>query len=162
LKHIILGIDPGSQVTGYGVIAIENKKLNYMTSGCIRVAKLAMPLRLKEIFSNIQLLIEHYQPNFFSIEQIFMHRNAKSALILGQARGVAIAAAAMNDLPVAEYSARQVKQSLVGYGAAEKIQVQHMVKQILNLVGAIQADAADALAIAICHAHHQSQSVQIG
>jgi crossover junction endodeoxyribonuclease RuvC len=108
------------------------------------------PERLQKIFSGIQNIVQHYQPNEAAIEQVFMHQNPSSALKLGQARGAAIVAL---NMAVAEYSARQVKQSVVGYGAAAKIQVQHMVKCLLSFSGDLQADAADALAIALCHAH---------
>ena len=150
---IILGIDPGSLVTGYGVIKMKGNALTYIDSGCIRTVGKEMPGRLKQIHENLQSLIAMYSPDEGAIEQVFMHMNPNSALKLGQARGAAIVAMVQNNLPVGEYSARQVKLSVVGYGAATKIQVQHMVKTIFKLSKAPQADAADALAIAVCHAH---------
>lgn len=147
---IIIGIDPGSRITGYGVIRWDNHQSHYIDSGCLRVAAGALHERLQNIFSGIQSIIQQYEPIEAAIEQIFMHQNPGAALKLGQARGAAIVALG---LPVAEYSARQVKQSVVGYGAADKSQVQQMVKALLNLPGKLQADAADALAVALCHAH---------
>jgi crossover junction endodeoxyribonuclease RuvC len=149
----ILGIDPGSLTTGFGVVELLDGRLAYVTSGCIRMKDDPLPLRLKTIFSGISELIEKNSPDLFAIEQVFMARNARSALVLGQARGAAICAAVDNDLPVSEYSALEIKKSVVGYGQADKSQVQHMVRSILALDGVPQADAADALACAICHSH---------
>ena len=156
---IILGIDPGSLITGYGVISITGNKLTYLDSGCIRVAGKELPQRLQQIYLDIRKIMEQYQPQEAAIEQVFMQQNAGSALKLGQARGAAIVAILVNNIPLGEYSARQVKQAVVGYGAAAKTQVQQMVKTMLNLPKIPQADAADALAIAICHAHSRT-SVQ--
>lgn len=150
---IILGVDPGSRLTGYGVIRQSGKQLDYLASGCIRTAANEMPTRLKRIYAGLQELILQFHPDFFAIEQVFIAHNVDSALKLGQARGVAIVAAANYDIAVFEYAARQVKQSIVGTGAADKMQVNHMVKILLKLTGNPQADAADALAIAITHAH---------
>ncbi|HBE92870.1 MAG TPA: crossover junction endodeoxyribonuclease RuvC [Gammaproteobacteria bacterium] len=149
----ILGIDPGSLTTGFGVVEILDGRLAYITSGCIRMKDEPLPQRLKTIFSGISELVEINSPDAFAIEQVFMARNARSALVLGQARGAAICAAVDKDLPVSEYSALEIKKSVVGYGQADKSQVQHMVRSILALDGAPQADAADALACAICHSH---------
>lgn len=149
---IILGIDPGSQVTGYGVIEAQSRRLRYVASGCIRIAKLSWGERLRQIFQGIQMVIAQYQPDEAAIEEVFMHRNASAALKLGQARGAAIVAM---DIPISEYAARTVKQTIVGYGAAEKNQVQMMVTQLLLVQGTMSKDAADALAIAICHAQHR-------
>ena len=149
----ILGIDPGSLTTGFGVVEILDGRLAYVTSGCIRMKDEPLPQRLKTIFRGICELIEKNRPEVFAIEQVFMARNARSALVLGQARGAAICAAVDNGLPVSEYSALEIKKSVVGYGQADKSQVQHMVRSILALDGAPQADAADALACAICHCH---------
>lgn len=151
-KSIILGIDPGSCITGYGIILSEGSELTYLDSGCIKVAKLAFSERLEKIFSGLQSIVQQYAPNEAAVEQVFMHINPNAALKLGQARGAALVAAAQAKLIISEYSARQVKQSVVGYGAANKQQVQHMVGVLLNLSSSPQADAADALAIAICHA----------
>lgn len=158
---IILGIDPGSRLTGYGVIRQTGRKLEYLGSGCIRTAVDDLPTRLKRIYAGVSEIILQFQPDTFAIEQVFMARNADSALKLGQARGAAIVAAVNNDLPVFEYAARQVKQSVVGTGAADKLQVQHMVKTLLKLPASPQADAADALAIAITHSHMSQNLIKI-
>jgi crossover junction endodeoxyribonuclease RuvC len=147
---IIIGIDPGSRRTGYGVIRLEGNRHIYLTSGYLNLSELPICDRLRQIYLGLQQVMQTYQPNEAAIEQIFMQENASSALKLGQARGAAIVAL---DVPVAEYSARQVKKSVVGHGAATKDQVQFMVKKLLNLSGNLQADAADALAVALCHAH---------
>jgi crossover junction endodeoxyribonuclease RuvC len=150
---IILGIDPGSRTTGFGVIRSNGNKHEYLSSGCIKLTQTEFPLRLRQIFVALNEIINTYNPQKAAIEQVFMHTNANSALKLGLARGAAITALVVKDIPVAEYSARQIKQAIVGYGAATKAQVQHMVKILLNLTGEIQEDAADALAIALYHAH---------
>lgn len=153
---IILGIDPGSRVTGYGVLSHQGAELEYVASGCIKThVRVATAKRLDEIFTGVSELISEYQPELLAIEKIFMAKSADSALKLGQARGVAIVAASHQGLPVFEYEARKVKQAVVGNGNATKIQVQHMVKVQLALQGKPQEDAADALAIALCHAHTQ-------
>lgn len=149
----ILGIDPGSRITGFGIISLEQRKISYITSGCIRLEKQELPQRLLEIFSNINELIQTFQPTHFAIEKVFVHQNVDSALKLGQARGSAIVAAAQNHLNVFEYSPNEVKQAIVGKGHADKTQVQHMIKVLLNLPISPPSDAADALAIALCHAH---------
>ena len=141
---IILGIDPGSRITGYGVIRQVGRQLTYLGSGCIRTKVDDLPSRLKLIYAGVSEIITQFQPDFFAIEQVFMAKNADSALKLGQARGVAIVAAVNQDLPVFEYAARQVKQTVVGTGSAEKSQVQHMVRTLLKLPANPQADAADA------------------
>jgi len=145
----IIGIDPGSRRTGYGVIRLEGNRHIYLASGFLDVSSLPVCERLRQIFLGLQQIIQSYQPQEAAIEQIFMHENPNSALKLGQARGAAIVAL---EIPVAEYSARQVKKSVVGHGAANKEQVQFMVKRLLNISSKLQADAADALAIALCHA----------
>ncbi|MFT6926445.1 MAG: crossover junction endodeoxyribonuclease RuvC [Psychromonas sp.] len=150
---IILGIDPGSRITGYGVIQQKGSKCIYIASGCIRTKGDMLAPKLDMIFNGISEIIKQYQPTEFGIEQVFMAKNPDSALKLGQARGAAIVAATQADLYVCEYSARQIKQAVSGSGAASKEQVQQMVMQILNLSGRPQADAADGLAVAICHAH---------
>ena len=151
---IILGIDPGSRLTGFGVIESKGGQLRYITSGCIRIdTSKDLAFRLKQIFECVSQLINENNPDEFAIEQVFMGKNADSALKLGQARGSAIVAAATQDLPVFEYAARAVKQAVTGKGGAEKEQVQHMVQILLNLPGKPQADAADALAIAITHVY---------
>ncbi len=152
----ILAIDPGSRLTGYGVVHVHGRALSYCASGCIRTKGAALPARLGEIYRSVVELIEQYQPDEFAIENVFLARNAQSALKLGQARGVAIAAAVAAELPIYEYAARQVKLAVVGTGRANKVQVQHMVQVLLDLSGAPQADAADALAIAVCHVNTAS------
>ncbi|HBO21828.1 MULTISPECIES: crossover junction endodeoxyribonuclease RuvC [unclassified Providencia] len=159
---IILGIDPGSRVTGYGVIRQQGRQLLYMGSGCIRTQVDDLPSRLQRIYAGVSEIITQYQPDVLSIEQVFMAKNADSALKLGQARGVAIVAAANQNIPVFEYAARQVKQTVVGTGSAEKSQVQHMVKSILKLSASPQSDAADALAIAITYCHFNQNLLRVG
>ncbi|MFD3245934.1 crossover junction endodeoxyribonuclease RuvC [Rahnella aquatilis] len=158
---IILGIDPGSRITGYGIIRQTGRQLSYLGSGCIRTVVDDMPGRLKLIYAGVSEIITQFQPDFFAIESVFMAKNADSALKLGQARGAAIVAAVNQDLPVFEYAARQVKQTVVGTGAAEKSQVQHMVRSILKLPANPQADAADALAIAITHCHMNQNAIRL-
>jgi len=159
--HIILGIDPGSRTTGYGIIGIEGNKQVYIDSGCIRVVKpretLPLAERLRIIFDSISNLIADHRPDEFAIERVFLSKNADSALKLGQARGVAMVAASVHALDVAEYSALEVKKSVVGTGRGTKEQVQHMVTSILRLNKTPQADAADALAIALCHAYSRNR-----
>ncbi len=157
---IIIGIDPGSRITGFGLIESDGSKHKYITSGCIRVSNKKFPERLQQIFASLSEVIQQHKPQHAAIEQVFMHVNANSALKLGQARGAAITALVNNNLPVAEYSARQIKQGVVGFGAASKTQVQHMVKLILNLDGDIQEDAADALAAALCHANTMGKKIK--
>lgn len=147
----ILGIDPGSRVTGYGVVELSAKGPRYLASGCIRPAAGAFVDRLGEIYRGIDTLIREHAPDEVAIEEVFLATNPASALKLGQARGAAIAAAVAAELPVAEYAARRVKLAVVGTGKASKTQVQHMVRVLLGLSGVPAADAADALAIAICH-----------
>ena len=149
----ILGIDPGSRFTGFGVIESDGKNSSYITSGFVRVTGENLAERLKVIFESVNELVEIHQPDEMSIERVFMHRNADSALKLGQARGAAICAVITNDVPVHEYSPAEIKQSVVGKGNAGKEQVQHMVRILLNLPGNPQEDAADALAAALCHSN---------
>ncbi|GIU51634.1 crossover junction endodeoxyribonuclease RuvC [Shewanella sairae] len=155
---IILGVDPGSRITGYGVIKCVGRQQVYVGSGCIRTSSDELPLRLKQIFDGLSEIIRQYQPDEFAIERVFMAKNADSALKLGQARGAAIVAATAANLPVAEYSATQIKSAVVGTGRAQKAQVQHMIQQLLKLPSAPQADAADALGVAVCH-YHTCQSL---
>ncbi len=150
---IIIGIDPGSRVTGWGIVKSYPERLEHLGHGCIRLEQPGHPERLWEIFSNLRRVVEEYRPNQAAVEEVFMGRNASSALKLGQARGSAMVACRFNGMPVVEYSARKVKQALAGNGAASKEQVQHMVKFLLQLDDDIAEDAADALAVAICHAH---------
>lgn len=150
---IILGIDPGSRITGYGLIKENNRAIQYLDSGCIRTSDGELSQRLLQIFNGICQLMENFSPDEVAIEQVFTHQNPSSALKLGHARGVAMVAAASHRVKVSEYSARQVKLAVVGYGAAQKEQVKHMVVSLLALNSPPQNDAADALAIAICHSH---------
>ncbi|NOT12646.1 MAG: crossover junction endodeoxyribonuclease RuvC [Methylococcaceae bacterium] len=157
----ILGIDPGSRLTGYGIIENSARGYRYIASGSIRINEDYFPDRLKQIFDGILALVESYQPDCAAVEQVFMHKNADSALKLGQARGAAICAAQFKGLPVFEYAARQVKQAVAGKGNAEKMQVQHMVKILLNIQGELKLDASDALGMCICHAHYQQTELRL-
>lgn len=150
----ILGIDPGLRITGFGVLDKSGQSLAYVTSGCIRTPTGGdLSTRLKAILDGLAEVIAQCHPEQIAIEKVFVNVNPQSTLLLGQARGTAICAAVMHDLPVAEYTALQVKQAVVGNGHAKKEQVQEMVKRLLKLAGAPSPDAADALACAICHAH---------
>jgi len=149
----ILGIDPGLRITGFGIIDKTGARLGYVASGCIRTPEGELPERLKSILHGLRELISEHAPQQVAIEKVFVNVNPESTLALGQARGTAICAAVDADLPVAEYTALQVKQAVVGNGHARKEQVQEMVKRLLRLPAAPGPDAADALACAICHAH---------
>lgn len=157
----ILGIDPGSRLTGYGVIEHTARGVRYIASGCIRMQDGSLPDRLKQIFDGVSQIIQIYQPSEMAIEQVFMHKNADSALKLGQARGAAICATINQLVPVYEYAARQVKLAVVGKGSADKVQVQHMVKVLLEIQGELSLDASDALAISLCHLHHQETAIRL-
>ena len=158
---IILGIDPGSRVTGYGLINAVGNKLEYVGCGCIRTQTQDLPQRLQIIHAELLKVIEQFSPQQSAVEEVFMGRNASAALKLGQARGAAMVACLSSGLPVAEYSPRKVKQAVVGTGAADKAQVQHMVKALLSISDNIAEDAADALADAICHAHTQASLIRM-
>ncbi len=158
---ILMGIDPGSRITGYGLIEEIGNKLHYVASGCIRIQDAPLPEKLHQIYQGIYTIIEQYSPQSVGVEQVFMSRNADSALKLGQARAAAIVAAVNQGVEVAEYSARQVKQAVVGKGSADKTQVQHMVTSILKLSATPQADAADALAVALCHSHTRASLIRM-
>jgi crossover junction endodeoxyribonuclease RuvC len=150
----ILGIDPGLRSTGYGVVTQTNRGLSYLASGCIKSPPSGgLPIRLKTILSDLAEVIATFQPTEVAIEIVFVNVNPQSTLLLGQARGAAISAAVLAELPVAEYTALQIKQAVAGHGKAAKDQVQEMVRRLLALPAAPGADAADALACAICHAH---------
>ena len=163
---IILGIDPGSRTTGFGLIENQANRLRYIDSGNIRVSGDSLPQRLGRIFSEIENVIQKHRPQQMSIENVIMARNPDSALKLGQARGAAICAAYQAGLEIAEYAPREIKQAIVGSGAANKEQVQHMVKRLLGIRQQLQADEADGLAIAICHAQfyatHQKTGIDAG
>lgn len=149
----ILGIDPGLRITGFGIIEKTGSRLTYVTSGCIKSSGSELPERLKTILQGLREVIGMHAPQQVAVEKVFVNVNPESTLALGQARGTAICAAVDASLPVAEYTALQVKQAVVGNGHAAKDQVQQMVMRLLRLPGAPSADAADALACAICHAH---------
>lgn len=149
----ILGIDPGLRITGFGVIDKSEGKLGYVTSGCVKSGEGDLATRIKVILEGLNEIIAEHRPNEVAIEKVFVNVNPQSTLLLGQARGTAICAAVLAALPVAEYTALQVKQAVVGKGHAAKDQVQHMVQRLLSLPGSPSPDAADALACAICHAH---------
>jgi crossover junction endodeoxyribonuclease RuvC len=149
----ILGIDPGLRSTGYGVIVQAQRKLQYVSSGCIKSQAGELPARLKIILQDLREVIASFEPTEVAVEIVFVNVNPQSTLLLGQARGAAISAAVLANLPVAEYTALQIKQAVAGHGKAAKEQVQEMVRRLLNLPSAPAADAADALACAICHAH---------
>ncbi|MFL0796922.1 MAG: crossover junction endodeoxyribonuclease RuvC [Cellvibrionaceae bacterium] len=158
---LILGIDPGSRKTGFGILNAVGSQCEYITSGVIRIdTAFSLPERLKVIFDSVTQIIEEHSPQEVAVESVFMSKSAGSALKLGQARGAAIVASVTQELPVSEYEARKVKQAVVGNGNADKLQVQHMVKTLLKLPGTPQEDAADALAIALCHAHTQQQMIR--
>lgn len=159
--NIIIGIDPGSRMTGYGVIQQQADKLTFLDAGTIYTNSDALPERLQQIFFGLTQVVEYHQtltdkPIFAAVEQVFMAKNPDSALKLGQARGSAIAALVAKGLSVHEYAARQIKQAVCGYGAANKEQVQAMVVKLLNLSTIPQVDASDGLACAICHAYHHN------
>ncbi len=149
----ILGIDPGSRITGIGIIDTDGRRNQHVFSTCLRLGDASFPERLGTIFSELTRIIREYQPLEMAIESVFVSNNPASALKLGQARGAAICAGVIAGLPVAEYSPKEVKQATVGKGGADKAQVQHMVKLLLSLQGRLQVDTADALAVALCHAH---------
>jgi crossover junction endodeoxyribonuclease RuvC len=148
----VLGIDPGSQRTGFGVVDAAGSRLTYVASGVIRTGQGDFAARLCEIFRCVQTVVAQYRPQEIAIERVFVNRNPDSALKLGQARGAAICATADAQAEIFEYATRQIKQAVVGSGNAEKAQVQLMMKSLLKLDGPISADAADALATAVCHA----------
>jgi crossover junction endodeoxyribonuclease RuvC len=149
----ILGIDPGLRITGFGVLDKIGQQLNYVASGCIKTPDGELPERLKVILNSLGEVIAQHQPDQVAVEKVFVNVNPQSTLMLGQARGAAICAVVLANLPVAEYTALQVKQAVVGNGHAKKEQVQEMVQRLLKLSGTPSPDAADALACAICHAH---------
>ncbi len=157
----ILGIDPGSRVTGYGVIESDGRKSTHITSGCIRLGQGELPERLGEIYRAVSQLIHDYAPTEMAVEEVFVSKNPSSALKLGHARGAAVCAGVMAGLDIAEYTPRRIKQAVVGTGAADKEQVQHMIKLILQIKVKMTADQSDALAVAITHAHSNSTLLNI-
>lgn len=151
----ILGIDPGSRITGVGIIQAQGSTLKHVYSESIKLPKSELSARLHAIYSRLQSIIAQTRPNVVSIEKVFLAKNPQSALVLGHARGAAVLAAVNNELPVVEYSATEIKKTVVGRGRADKAQVQHMMRVLLSLRVAPEEDASDALAAAVCHAHHQ-------
>jgi crossover junction endodeoxyribonuclease RuvC len=151
----IIGIDPGSRLTGYGLIDSDGMRSVHLAHGVLKLGGESLPPRLGEIFKAVNQLIREYRPDVMAIEQVFVAKNPSSALKLGQARGAAICAAMHCGIDVAEYTPTRIKQAVVGTGRAEKAQIQHMVQMILGLRERLQADAADALAVALSHAHTQ-------
>ena len=158
----ILGIDPGSRITGFGLIDNQTDRIEYVYSGAVKVVGEGLPQRLGYIFTALEEIIRQYQPEQMSIENVFMSKNAASALKLGQARGAAICAGYQSGLEIAEYAPREIKQSIVGSGAASKDQVKHMVKRLLGIRQELQEDEADGLAIAICHAQFYATQQKTG
>jgi len=162
LRARILGLDPGSLVTGYALLECNGNDVQYLDSGCIRASGDEFTRRIQQIFAGIEQVVQTHQPDEIAIERVFVHRNADSALKLGQARGAALCAVFASAAQIFEYAPRQVKQAVVGTGAAEKAQVQIMIKRLLKLNEAVMSnmgsDAADAVAIALCHAHSRRLS----
>jgi crossover junction endodeoxyribonuclease RuvC len=150
----ILGIDPGSRITGFGVVDSDGVRSRHVASGCIRASGDGLDARLASIFDGVRDVVREWRPDQVAVERVFVSRNADSALKLGQARGAAICATLELGAELHEYAARSVKQAVVGRGSADKVQVQHMVRALLALDAVPAADAADALAVALCHAHH--------
>lgn len=151
----VLGIDPGSQIMGIGILDSKGNETKHVFSESLRLPKGELPPRLGRIFERLEELITEFKPDLMAIEKVFLAKNPQSALILGHARGVAILAGVKAGLPVSEYSATQIKKTVVGRGRADKAQVQHMVRILLNLRTTPEEDESDALACAICHVHHQ-------
>jgi len=152
----ILGIDPGSRLTGFGVLDFVGDRPAYVASGTVRSPDGSFPDRLKRIFGSVRDIVDEYRPDVVAIESVFMAKNAGSALKLGHARSAALCATFAFEVDVFEYAPREIKQAVVGNGAASKEQVQHMVVSLLQLDGVPTADAADALAAAICHGHRRT------
>ncbi len=151
----ILGIDPGSQITGVGVIQSQGSELKHVYSESLKLPKGELPLRLENLYTRLQAIIAQTRPDVVSIERVFVAKNPQSALVLGHARGAAVLAAVLNQIPVVEYSATEIKKTVVGRGRADKSQVQHMMRVLLSLRVVPDVDASDALAAAVCHAHHR-------
>ena len=152
---IILGIDPGSRLMGYGIVALNKQSIEHIDHGTLIIKGSSMSEKCHDIFKQLNVIIKQYQPNSAAIEEVFFAKNPRSALVLGQARGAALTAMAYHQLKPEEYAARAIKQSITGSGKANKQQVQQMVKMLLKLNSIPANDAADALACAICHCHHQ-------
>lgn len=165
MGKVILGIDPGSRKTGYGLIIEQNRRLSYLASGVILAGDGPLQERLLTIFDSVTQLVDMYKPEVMAIEETFLSKNVQSTIKLSEARSVAMVAVAKAGIPIYEYGPRQIKQSVVGYGSALKQQVQFMVSKILSIQGVPQVDASDALACAICHTcfnSNQMGSVRLG
>lgn len=158
----VLGIDPGSRLTGFGVLDFEHDRPRYVASGTVKSVDGAFPERLKKIYDAIRELMLEYRPQVIAIESIFVHRNASSALKLGHARAAAICATFGFEATVHEYAPREIKQAIVGTGNASKDQIQHMVMSLLQLQGKPAPDAADALAAALCHGYRRRLENRLG
>lgn len=161
-RRRILGIDPGSRLTGFGVLDFDGDMPTYVASGTVRSVDGPFADRLRQIFDSVSRIVAEYRPDIVAIESVFMHKNAGSALKLGHARSAALCATFEYDVDVVEYAPRAIKQAVVGTGAATKEQVQHMVVSILQLEGAPAPDAADALAAALCHGNQRRLQTQLG
>jgi crossover junction endodeoxyribonuclease RuvC len=152
---LILGVDPGLNKCGWGLVASEGSRLSHVAHGVIKpVQTQQLASRLHDVFEGLCAVIEQYQPHEAAVEETFVNSNARAALVLGQARGVALAAAARRGLNVAEYAPTTIKKAVVGSGGADKTQIAFMVQRLLPTAGAVTADAADALGVALCHAAH--------
>jgi len=158
----ILGIDPGSRLTGFGVIDMHGRDARYVASGTVRTLDGSFPERLRQIFQSVAGIVDDYAPAIVAIESVFMHKNAGSALKLGQARSAALCATFSRALEIHEYAPREIKLAIVGTGGATKEQVQHMVVSLLGLSAAPAPDAADALAAALCHGHQRHLQGRLG
>lgn len=158
----ILGIDPGSRFTGFGVVDFAGGEPRYVASGTVRSLDGDFPARLRQIFESVGEIVRAYAPDVVAVESVFMHKNASSALKLGQARSAALCATFAGNVEVHEYAPREIKQAVVGNGSATKEQVQHMIVSLLYLESAPAADAADALAVALCHGHQQRLRRSLG
>jgi len=161
-KCRILGIDPGSRLTGFGVVDFDGSKAQYVASGTVKSIDGAFADRLRQIFESVGAIVAEYRPDIVAVESVFMHKNAGSALKLGHARSAAICATFAHGVEIFEYAPREIKQAVVGNGAATKEQVQHMIVSILSLDGVPAEDAADALAAAVCHGHQRRIQTQLG
>ena len=157
----VIGIDPGSRLTGFGVVDCENNRFKVVEYGVVRLKQVAIAPRLQQIFEQLRALIERVRPDVFAIEQVFVAKNPSSALKLGHARGAAMLAGSICGLEISEYSALQIKKAVVGRGRADKQQVQQMVAMLLNLPELPQSDSADALAVALCHGQSSQLHQQI-
>ncbi len=151
----VLGIDPGSQIMGIGILDSQGNDIKHIFSESLRLPKGDLPPRLGRIFERLQELIIEFKPDLMAIEKVFLAKNPQAALTLGHARGAAMLAGVNAGLPISEYSATQIKKTIVGRGRADKAQVQHMVRVLLSLRSTLEVDESDALACAICHVHHQ-------